>query len=387
MPYVGAVVTAAALVAGGVVVANSAEAATVILPGFPDDPELAWDIRVADAEWAVGDERNVYVAAPGASVDLTAITVWDRASGDFVRRFSTVKPSGDVPYYRRVLDGTILSEYCFESTESFECELVASDATSGDTLWRQDTSNTTIGIVGRSVVLNAGSRLSLVDLRNGDDRASVSGDSVYYEATRPEIAVRNGQGVSVFRLPNLDSPVVAANLPSDGSAYDVVGDELVVGDSRSFQVTRGRGLVKIRAFPSSIDGVWAASNELALAFTADGKTWAVRVGGPSSDETIWTSDSQVGAIVGPSGSAIVSFEEELVFLDQDTGEPIAPISGLLEFADGGIVLVEPERVWGFGYEVQGEVWSVDGLTTDSTFHLVDDGFVTIETDGTVRLYQ
>jgi hypothetical protein len=384
MPYVGAVVTAAALVGGGVVVANSAEAATVILPGFPDDPELAWDIRVNDAEWAVGDERNVYVAAPGVSVDLTAITVWDRDSGDFVRRFSTVKPSGDVSYYRLVLDGTILSEYCHESTESFECELVASDATNGDTLWRQDTSNTTIGIVGRSVVLNTGSRISLVDLRSGDDQASASGDYVYYETFRSAVGVRDGRRVEIFELPDLARPLQSLLLADADESYDLVGNIPVVSDGRQLLV--GADLVEARRFESEILGLTAGSDEIVLVATNDGTTVVDLSVMPASD--LWESNPQfVGALVGPSGSAMFSFEEELVFLDQQTGAPIASTGGCCSFSDGGIVLVEPERVWGFGYEEQDEVWSVDGLTTDSTFHLVDDGFVTIETDGTVRLYQ
>ncbi len=390
MPYVGAVIVAVALVAGGVVIANSVEAATVVLPGFPDDPTLAWDIQVDDAEWAVGDENNIYVAAPGRSSDLTAITVWNRASGELVRHFSAVRPTGDFMTYHTSVDEVMVTEYCSESADSWTCELVASDATSGDTLWQRDTSDTGVGIVGRFVVLSTGSRLGLFDLHSGDEQASMSGDHVYYEATRPEVTVRTGQDLAMFRLPNVDSPIVVAELPSDGSVYDVVADEVVVGDARSLRVTQGGALVTIRSFPSNIEGVWAASDELALVITADGWTWAVSIHGPGSGKMIWTSDADsVYSWVGPSGSAIFSSDgsEVVSLLDQATGDTIVQSPGGWVMADGGVVLVEPERVWGFGYDEQDEVWSVDGLTADSTFHLVDDGFVTIETDGTVRLYQ
>ena len=396
LPYLAATVTAAGLTAGGLVLAASVESPTVVLPQFPDDPELVWDIRVDDAEWAVGDTEVVYVAAPVAlDDDRTTMTVWDRTTGEFVREFETKRPAGEDAYFTAIVDDVLLAERCTVVEPGPRCELVATDVTRSRTLWSRNTSSSDIGLVDGWVVLtkhsdSGDSELRLVGLRTGEQQMAVAGDEIHYESLRSEFSVRSGQDIEAFRLPDLEQPIVSAQLPYGRAVQDVVGDELVVGSGRTLFVTRDGALAELQTFSSDIEYVYAASDELVLVGTDDGVTSAIDVSSRGGRSAIWTDEAYfVTGWVGPSGSAALAWDGEttITFLDQTTGDPIEDSDGWWHHADGGIVLSESERVWGFGYDEQDLVWSVDGLGDNATLDLVDRGFVIIGPDGTVRLYQ
>ena len=366
------------------------------LPRLPDDPQLVWDIQVDGAQWAVGDDEFVYIASPSTTDGETLVTVWDRQTGSEIDRFSAQTPEGEDPFFSAIVDGVLLDERC--GGEQFTCELVATDIADSRTLWKDDTSNVSVGLVGNEVALGSESSFQLIDPRTGAAEGRIVGDSVSYDNLRSVVTVENSGVVEAFRLPDLDNPVAAATLPSDTSVYALVGDDLVVGDGRDLSVSDGDELRLLRRFDFDIAYLEAGSDEIVLVSTvgvtaddgSDDETVALADLHSSQGRRLWSrSVAYVGVVHGKTGSAIFQFNVETVpFLDQWSGNAIvASAAGYWRFGADGLLLVERERVRAFDYMQQNIVWTLSSVSESSNVSLIDRGVVVLDTDGRARLYQ
>ena len=365
------------------------------LPRLPDDPQLVWDIQVDGAQWAVGDDEFVYIASPSTTDGETLVTVWDRQTGSEIDRFSAQTPEGEDPFFSAIVDGVLLDERC--GGEQFTCELVATDIADSRTLWKDDTSNVSVGLVGNEVALGSESSFQLIDPRTGAEESRIVGDSVSYDTLRSVVTVENSAVIEAFRLPDLDNPVAAATLPSDTSVYALVGNDLVVGDGRDLSVSDGDELRPLRKFDSDILNVQAGSDEMVLVSTVgvaaddetDNETVALADLASSQGKRLWSrSEMYVGAFHGGAGSAVFEIDGGVKFLDQGSGKVIvASEGGCCEFGADGVVLAEPERVRAFDYTQQEIAWTLSSVSESLRGSLIDRGVIVIDTDGTVRLYQ
>ena len=395
-PYLLAATTAALLVGGAVGLASADEPASA-LARLPDDPQLVWDIRVDEAQWAVGDDEFVYIASPSTTGGDTLVTVWDRDTGASRSRFTAQTPEGDSPEFSAVVNGVLLDERCTYG-EVISCELVATDVTDSRVLWKDDTAEVQVGLVGNEVALGSESSFQLIDPRTGAAEGRIVGDSVSYDNLRSVVTVENSGVVEAFRLPDLDNPVAAATLPSDTSVYALVGDDLVVGDGRDLSVSDGDELRLLRRFDFDIAYLEAGSDEIVLVSTvgvtaddgSDDETVALADLHSSQGRRLWSrSVAYVGVVHGKTGSAIFQFNVETVpFLDQWSGNAIvASAAGYWRFGADGLLLVERERVRAFDYMQQNIVWTLSSVSESSNVSLIDRGVVVLDTDGRARLYQ